>query len=38
MPEDQDEGFSSLFYIALIVGIIGVLGLLAVGACPQCFV
>lgn len=29
---DQDEGFSSLFYIMLILGIIGVIGFLVVAA------
>lgn len=30
--EEQDEGFSSLFYIMLIIGIIGVIGFLFVAA------
>ena len=28
----EDEGYSPLFYIMLILGIVGVLGFLAVGA------
>jgi hypothetical protein len=30
--EEQDEGFSSIFYIMLILGIIGVIGFLFVAA------
>lgn len=30
--DEQDEGFSSLFYIMLVLGIIGVVGLLVVAA------
>jgi hypothetical protein len=32
MNEEQDEGFSSVFYIMLVLGIIGVIGFLFVGA------
>ena len=32
MDEEQDEGFSSVFYIMLILGIIGVIGFLFVSA------
>ena len=32
MNEEQDEGFSSVFYIMLVLGIIGVIGFLFVSA------
>jgi hypothetical protein len=32
VDEEQDEGFSSVFYIMLVLGIIGVIGFLFVGA------
>ena len=32
MDEQQEEGFSSVFYIMLILGIVGVLGFLFVAA------
>lgn len=28
----EDQGYSPLFYVALVIGIIGLLGFLAVGA------
>ena len=31
-PNDQEEGYSGLFYVMLILGIIGVLGFLMVAA------
>ena len=31
MMDEEEEGFSALFYIALIIGIIGVLGVVFCG-------
>ena len=31
-PNDQEEGYSGLFYVMLILGIVGVLGFLVVAA------